>query len=281
MTYWKLVLLGLVIILTACAEDNKGTKISRDKAKKELAVETKQTISSDEQYPAPIESIIDQGVEIIDTFEAPNGMIGYAGMMRGQPLAIYLTQDKKHAIVGSFLDADGNNLTVAVMDKLVEGPKNKRAWAELENSAWIADGNDDAPVIIYTFTDTNCPYCHKFREAAEPWIKAGKVQLRHILVAVLRKSSMDEAATILGSDDPEAMLQKHHDQFNQGGVKVDEEAIEKAKVRIQLNTNMMQRLGYGGTPTSLYKDSDGNIKAIQGMPRGETLEQMMGSPKPE
>lgn len=280
MNYWKLMLLGLAITLASCTDDENTTKIAADNEKKDM-VTTKQTVSSGEQYPAPIESIIDQGVEIIDTFKAPNGMIGYAGMMRGEPLAIYVTQDKQHAIVGTLLDANGENLTVEKMDKLVAGPKNKKAWAELENSAWIADGSDDADVIIYTFTDTNCPYCHKFREAAKPWIDTGKVQLRHILVAILRKSSMDKGATILGSDDPEAMMQKHHEVFGKGGVTVDDAAVEKGKVRIQLNTNMMQRLGYGATPTSIYQDRKGNIKAVQGMPQGGTLEQMMGSPKPE
>lgn len=269
-----------VMALSACADDNDKAQNSSGQAAMESNTQ-QGALERVKQYPAPIESIIAQGVEIIDTFEAPQGMIGYAGMMRGKPLAIYVTKDKKHAIVGTMIDAEGINLTTKVMDKLVEGPRNKRAWAEIESSAWIADGSDDADVIIYTFTDTNCPYCHKFREAADPWIKAGKVQFRHILVAILRKSSMSKGATILGSEDPEAMMLKHHEKFSHGGVEVDPTAVEKGQVRIQLNTNMMQRLGFGATPTSFYKDSHGEIKSVQGMPRGERLEQMMGSPKPE
>ncbi|GAA4360550.1 thiol:disulfide interchange protein DsbG [Kangiella marina] len=267
----------LALSLNACADE----KAENDGVLKTEQNQEQGALERVKQYPAPIESIIDQGVEIIDTFEAPAGMIGYAGMMRGQPLAIYVTSDKEHAIVGTLIDKDGVNLTVDVMDSLVEGPRMERAWKELEESAWVADGSDDAPVIIYTFTDTNCPYCHKFREAAEPWIKAGKVQLRHILVAILRKSSMSKGATILGSDDPEAMMQQHNNAFSQGGVTVDPAAVEKGQVRVQLNTNMMQRLGFGATPTSLYKDQNGKIKSVQGMPQGDMLEQMMGSPKPE
>lgn len=266
-----------LVAVSACSNDKE-----QQDSEKEIKVNQEQgALERAKQYPAPIESIIDQGVEIIDTFDAPAGMMGYAGMMRGQPLAIYVTADKKYAIVGSMIDADGVNLTADTMDSLVEGPRMERVWKELENSAWAADGSDDAPVVIYTFTDPNCPYCHKFREAADPWIKAGKVQFRHIIVAILRKSSMDKGATILGSEDPEAMMEKHHQQFSQGGVEVDQEAVEKGQVRVQLNTNMMQRLGFGATPTSFYKDKDGKIKSVQGMPQGEVLEKMMGSPKPE
>lgn len=92
---------------------------------------------------------------------------------------------------------------------------------------------------------------------------------------------MDKGATILGSDDPETMMKKHHQQFAQGGVAIDKEAVEKGQVRIQLNTNMMQRLGFGATPTSFYKDENGKIQSVQGMPQGDMLEAMMGSEKPE
>ncbi|RDX37011.1 thiol:disulfide interchange protein DsbG [Kangiella sp. HD9-110m-PIT-SAG07] len=269
--------LASVWILVACSnEQNKEATSNTVKTNQDQGA-----LERAKQYPAPVESIIEQGVEIIDTFEAPSGMIGYAGMMRGKPLAIYVTKDKKHAIVGTLIDAEGVNLTVAVMDQLVEGPKQEQVWKELEKSAWVADGSDDAPVVIYTFTDPNCPYCHKFREAADPWIKAGKVQLRHVLVAILRKSSMDKAASILGNNDPEAMMMKHHEQFSQGGVKINQKAVEQGQVRIQLNTNMMQRFGFGATPTSFYKDEEGKIKSVQGMPQGDMLETMMGSPKPE
>ncbi|AOE51005.1 thiol:disulfide interchange protein DsbG [Kangiella sediminilitoris] len=268
----------MLALISGCNDD----AAKKDSVVDDSSINSEQgALERSKQYPAPIESIIEQGVEIIDTFDAPAGMMGYAGMMRGQPLAIYVTKDKQYAIVGTLIDKEGVNLTSKVMEDLVEGPRMARAWKELEDSNWIADGKDDAPVTIYTFTDPNCPYCYKFREAADPWIKAGKVQLRHIMVAILRKSSMDKAATIMGSKDPETMLQKHHEQFDQGGIEIDPEAIEKGQVRVQLNTNMMQRLGFGATPSSLFKDKDGKVKAIQGLPQDEVLETMMGSPKPQ
>lgn len=276
MKYITLGVMALILATSGCAEENKEKAADKSSTNQQQGA-----LERAKQYPKPIESIIEQGVEIIDTFDAPAGMMGYAGMMRGEPLAIYVTQDKEHAIVGTLIDAEGVNLTVKVMDELVEGPRAERAWKELENSAWVADGPEDAERVIYTFTDPNCPYCHKFREAAEPWIKSGKVQFRHILVAILRQSSMDKAATILGSDDSEALMQQHNDSFNQGGIAVDDALLEKGQVRVQLNTNLMQRLGFGATPTSFYKDSNGKVQSVQGMPGEDMLEDIMGSPKPE
>ena len=46
-------------------------------------------------WPAPIKALEAQGVEVMGTFEAPGGLTGYAGMVRQQPLAIYVTSDGK------------------------------------------------------------------------------------------------------------------------------------------------------------------------------------------
>ncbi len=45
-----------------------------------------------------------------------------------------------------------------------------KMWAKLEASAWVRDGKADAPRVVYTFSDANCPYCHNFWEAARPWV---------------------------------------------------------------------------------------------------------------
>lgn len=275
-----MLLIGLMGMTIACSQEQDKEE-KKELVQHSVNDESVSMLGQPKEYPAPIESIMEQGVEIIDTFDAPEGMIGYAGMMRGQPMAIYVTQDKKHAVIGTLIDAKGNNLTVDVMDELVENPSMERIWKEIEQSSWVADGSEDAPVIIYTFTDANCPYCHKFREAAEPWIQSGKVQLRHVLVAILSQSSVTKAATILGSSDSEAKMAQHHENFDQGGVEIDNKAVEKGQVRVQLNTNMMQRFGYGATPTSVYKDENGEIQIVQGMPNQEILVKMMGSPKPK
>src|SRR3546814_5178612 len=78
--------------------------------------------------------------------------------------------------------------------------------------------NDTATTEIYTYVhtlslhdalpicDANCPYCNAFWEAARPWVDSGKVQLRHILVGIIKDDSPAKAAAILGAPDRSAAL---------------------------------------------------------------------------
>ena len=161
------------------------------------------------------------------------------------------------------------------------GNDGKAVWQALEDSQWVPDGADDADTVVYTFTDPNCPYCHKFRELAAPWIKAGKVQLRHIMVGLIKESSVPKAATILASSEPSELLSRHQRTFDSGGIQASEELDVTARQQVAQNTRLMQQLGARATPTVVYWDSNGEIAAKQGAPRPEDMPAIMGSPKPE
>jgi thiol:disulfide interchange protein DsbG len=227
-------------------------------------------------WPAPIKALEAQGVEIIGRFDAPGGVQGYAGVMQQKSLAIYLTADGKQAIVGTMLDAKGANLSEAPLAKLVNKPMTEKTWGQLEKSRWIADGSKDAKRIVYTFTDPNCPYCNKFWNDARPWIKAGKVQVRHIMVGIIKDSSSGKAAALLSAPDPQAALNQHELQHANGGIKPL--ANIPADIRTQLDSNqkLMQQLGFFATPTIFYKDADGNLQTVQGAPRAEMLTAVLG-----
>lgn len=64
---------------------------------------------------------------------------------------------------------------------------------------WILDGKKEAPVIVYVFADPFCPYCKQFWQKARPWVDSGKVQLRTILVGVIKPESPATAAAILAA----------------------------------------------------------------------------------
>lgn len=227
-------------------------------------------------WPAPIKAIEAQGVEVIGTFKAPGGLTGYAGVVEMQPLAIYLTADGKHAIVGSMIDAKGNNLSQKSLEKLVSKPMTDRVWKQLEQSTWVADGKTTAPRVIYTFTDPNCPYCNKFWNDARPWIASGKVQLRHVMVAILGPTSPGKAAAILAAKDPQAALTQHEQQHAAGGVKPLEQIPEKIGAQLDANQRLMQQLGASATPTIFYKDASGKLQKMQGAPSGEMLAKILG-----
>ena len=228
-------------------------------------------------WPAPIKALEAQGVEVLGTFKAPGGLTGYAGMMAQQPLAIYVTADGKQAIIGSMIDAKGVDLSQEPLNRLVSKPMTEKIWKQLEGSTWVADGVKNAPRVIYTFTDPNCPYCNKFWNDARPWVTAGKVQVRHIMVAVLGPTSPGKAAAILSAPDPQAALTQHQQQHSSGGMKPLAQISPKVRAQLDANQQLMQQLGFSGTPATLYKDADGKLQNVEGSPSAEMLVKIMGS----
>ncbi len=228
-----------------------------------------------QDYPAPIEAMRDKGVEILDTFDAPGGLSGYAAMYHGRPLAIYLTGDKQHAIIGSLLDAAGSDLTSPVIDEKINRPQSKVVWNKLEKEAhWASEGKAGASKVIYVFTDPNCPYCKRFWNDAQPWVKSGKIELRHIPVGVLGEGSRKKAAYILAAKDPtKAMVD------NESGKAPAKEKPIADKQAAQLDTNLqlMSQVGASGTPAILYLDDTGMLQLHPGAPQGEQLVEIFGS----
>lgn len=72
----------------------------------------------------------------------------------------------------------------------------------------------EAPVIVYVFADPFCPYCKQFWQQARPWVESGKVQLRTLLVGVIKPESPATAAAILATKDP---AKTRHDYEASGG----------------------------------------------------------------
>ncbi|KKO47897.1 hypothetical protein VT06_14530 [Arsukibacterium sp. MJ3] len=229
-----------------------------------------------EKTPEVITFLEQQGVEVVDTFKTKAGLTGYAVTINGRAVSVYLTPDKKHAMIGNLIDAQGNDLGAEAIQRLITGPANDKAWQRLSDSNWVADGKASAPRIIYTFTDPNCPYCHKLRAAAAAEIAAGTVQLRHIMVGIIRQDSPSQAANILGAADPVQALLQHHKMLGDGGIEQDQKAIKNGNAGVNANTQLLQELGYSATPSSFYKDENGEVVSTQGLPRPEALNKMLG-----
>ena len=242
-----------------------------------LALLTLPIMAQAETYPAPVEAMRERGVEVLERFDAPSGLTGYTALFNGRPLALYVTEDGKHALIGSLLNAEGEDLTGAVLEEKVSRPQSKVMWEKLKDSTWISDGSDKAEKIVYVFTDPNCPYCKRFWKDARPWIDAGKVQLRHLMVGTLGDSSQKKAAYLLSAKDPKAAL-----FGNESGKNPAKEAkIIEAKQRQQLDDNqqLMATVGASGTPAILYLDATDMLQMHAGAPQGEQLIELFG-PRP-
>ena len=242
-----------------------------------LALLTLPVIAQAENYPAPVEAMRDRGIEVLERFDAPSGLTGYTALYNGRPLALYVTEDGKHALIGSLLNAEGEDLTSAVLEEKVSRPQSKVMWEKLKDSTWIADGSDKAETIVYVFTDPNCPYCKRFWKDARPWVDAGKVQLRHVLVGALGESSQKKAAFLLSAKDPKTAL-----LGNESGKTPAQEAKtvdDKQLKQLDDNKQLMGMLGASGTPAILYLDPTGMLQMHPGAPQGEQLIELFG-PRP-
>lgn len=236
------------------------------------------TGASSGDYPAPIAALRERGIDIIERFDAPGDLVGYAAKAGPRPIAVYLTPDRKHVIVGTMLDAQGREVTSEALKPLIQSNREKDyqdAWPRLQQSHWVADGSPDAERVLYVFTDPNCPYCHKLWKRTRSAVADGKVQLRHILVGILKPSSPGKAAAILGADKPAAALTRNEQTFGSGGVMPARNPGKEVKQQLAANRRLMRDLGIRGTPAVLYKNASGEMRTARGLPSERKLNAML------
>jgi len=229
-----------------------------------------------EELPAPIRALQDKGARIIGSFDAPDGLRGYAAEYQKQAMALYLTRDGKHVLAGNLYDEKGADLSEAPLQKLVYEPMSKEVWSGLEKSTWIADGNADAPNVVYLFSDANCPYCNMFWEQARPWVKAGKVQLRHIMVGIIREDSPGKSAALLAAKDPQKALADHESAGKGSSLKALKEVPPAIQAKLAANMQLMEDLELQATPAIFYMDDKGELQQQQGAPSPDKLAKILG-----
>ncbi|ROM84615.1 thiol:disulfide interchange protein DsbG [Pseudomonas brassicacearum] len=229
-----------------------------------------------EELPAAIKKIEAKGAKIIGTFDAPDGLRGYAAQYQNRGMALYLTPDGQHVLLGNLYDADGKDLSVEPLQKLVYAPMAKAMWAKMAASHWIADGNPDAPRTVYLFSDPNCPYCNMFWEQARPWVKAGKVQLRHIMVGIIREDSPGKAAALLAAKDPEKALETHEKAGKGSALKPLKDIPPAIQAKMDANQQLMDELELTATPAIFYLDDKGELQQQQGAPSPDKLVKILG-----
>ncbi|WP_446730863.1 thiol:disulfide interchange protein DsbG [Pseudomonas sp. SST3] len=226
--------------------------------------------------PPAIQAVESRGAEVVGSFEAPGGLTGYAARYNGQGIGLYLTPDGEHVLIGTLLDASGEDLTQAPLEKLVYEPLGKEMWQRLEGSTLITDGSADARRIVYVFSDPNCPFCNVFWKQARPWVEAGDVQLRHVMVGMLRPDSAGKSAALLAAEDPEAALNAHEAAGKASKLEPIETISPKVLEELEANLMLMGEMGASATPAIYYLDDEGRLQQQQGAPRPDSLKAIMG-----
>lgn len=238
-------------------------------------------------YPPAIQALVDKGIKVVRQFDAGGELTGYVVQVGSNYGIVYGLPGGKRVLVGRILDAAGNNVTAAHADKYVPGPDLSKAWQELAQSAWIAEGAENPETIIYEFTDPNCPYCHLFWLANQAYMEAG-LQVRHILVGMLGRSSLLKAAAILQADNPTAAYIKNQKNYRTdvpeakaGGIEPAQNPKPETLAKLKANMALMRKLGVTGTPGIFYKGDDGKVHRIVGLPRLSRLPEIYDLPKQE
>ncbi len=158
-------------------------------------------------------------------------------------------------------------------------------WDDLGRSHWIADGRDDAPRKVYVFMDANCKYCTKFWSDARPWVNSGKVQLRHIMVAVIAPTSAGKAATLLADPDPARRLSAYEQAHAFGVVRMladgTRHSLEDPNLQpmrtippdigrsLADHERLMLSLALRGTPGIVFRGLNGQLMTRPGIPPEE------------
>lgn len=228
--------------------------------------------------PTPLEFVKKQGGVIVESFNAPANITGYVIDFRGSALTVYLTADKQYLLTGKMIDAQGRDVGETALDAYVTGPKSEKSWQDLSSSNWVLDGKEDAERIIYTFTDPNCPYCKRFWQAARPWVESGKVQIRHILVGILKVDSYGKAAAILAADNSAEALHEHEASL-ESALRALASPPLKIRQTLEQNHNLMKKLGISATPAIYYKDDADVVKLQMGLPGASQMSAIFDSAK--
>jgi len=217
-----------------------------------------------------------QGLTIHGPLDVPGGLDAFAASAGTQALAVYVMPDSGYALIGTLIDAAGNPVADEELRRIVSEPLEQGAWDSLEAAAWVGDGRSDAERIVYVFTDANCPFCNQLWTSARPWIEAGKVQLRHVMVGVIREDSAAKAAAILEAENPEAALAFNEVHHSEGGIVPLETISDESSAHLDANVELMRQLGFGGTPGLIARSDDGALRFQSGVPRGAALEELFG-----
>lgn len=229
-----------------------------------------------EDLPAPVKAIEKQGITIIKSFDAPGGMKGYLGKYQEMGVTIYVTPDGKHAISGYMYDEAGTNLSEKLFNQELYGLAGRELWQRMEKADWILDGQKTAPRVVYVFADPYCPYCKQFWQQARPWVESGKVQIRTLMVGVIKPESPAAAAAILSARDP-AKSWHEYEQSNGKMTLALPKTIPPAIMRsLNLNQKIMDDLGANATPAIYYMNEENVLQQAVGLPDAEKLKTIMG-----
>src|SRR3546814_7409760 len=88
-----------------------------------------------QEYPRILKAIEQQGLTILGEMKVPGGLRAFAAKAGAQPLALYLTPDGEHVVVGTLVDAAGQDMAETQLKEMVEAPISEEGWRSEEHTS--------------------------------------------------------------------------------------------------------------------------------------------------
>jgi len=221
-----------------------------------------------------------QEIKNIKEIDAPGGVRSWIGQYQDMGVTLFLTPDGKHVISGYLYDEKGKNLSEEYIQNEIYIPLGRQMWETLNKTQPLKEGADTASRKVFVFADPFCPYCKTFWSQAQPWVKAGKVQLNTLLVAFLNPKSGPNATAILNAADPVAAWKEYELSGGKTLPKYEGGTSRGTFNQLQQHQKLMDELGASATPAIYYMNDKNELQQVVGMPDQKQLLDMFG-PKPE
>lgn len=208
------------------------------------------------------------GVQVLRRFPAAGGLQGYVLQVGARRSIAFGLDHGRYLVLGRLLDASGHDLTKRYAARyLLAGG----VWNALGKADWIARGPRHPRAIVYAFVDPNCPYCHVFWQEAHALYAQG-LEVRYLLVAVIRPSSVNKAAWIYAGKNLLSRLRvQEHDYGRPNAPRIAHPSAAELAV-LRRNTRAMLALGLTGTPGFVYRlRGSGSVRFLDGLPAPRDL----------
>lgn len=235
--------------------------------------------------PAPIRLAVQGGMRVENKFPAAGGLTGWILSTPGSnDYRVAFTPPGGDVLVAGIMrNGTGDDLTKQYIDRYAPKHDLDGYWARLGSLKTIPQGAQGAAVksVIYAFMDPNCIFCHLAWEAFQPYMKVG-LQVRWVPTGVQGGDSPAQAAALLSAKDPAAAFDDHErtwdPQHGKPGITPLDQIPVALKDALDTNSRLMVEMNIHGTPAFVYRDADGHVRLLEGMPKLSQIPTMTGLP---
>lgn len=237
--------------------------------------------SAKQDLPPTLQSLSQKwGLTILKRFDTDiPGITGFVVKGRnGRSAVLYSYKDV--VLAGSIYNAQGENLAKQYAQANMPKPNYADAVNELKQDPHLITEGKSGKPEIYVFADPNCIYCHKFWEQTRDWVKADKVQIHWVMVGFLKASSPGKAAAMMAAKDPAKAIADDETGFDtakeEGAIDPLSPVPDNLKLALHNHEAMMARLQFNGTPSLIFKNTQGQWEGTGGLPKRADLAKQLG-----